>query len=311
VSDARQANDRWFAYGDWRPESENAPDAPKSAKSGGSEDDERPVLDRSQTSAPQQETQSNAPAVANSQTSASAPPAADDPNRPVLRRGKPKPQPEEPPEEKPKPGAVSEAKPKVVESAPPAKAAVVLAAISDAGGPDPHSFSYAWAPDEQQKLTKAITEIATAEVTHYAKSTPALRFAPTARFDQVSIRAFDLQYNNNPAVVFTARYAAVVPQPARPHAAKTSQPAPDFFFYVAVVGQTDLYGQMRKLFSSVTDSAHLDAFPRLELIDAVDAEGTGRGDLLFRALSGGTYSYQLYHVGPDALRKLFDSVGND
>jgi hypothetical protein len=66
---------------------------------------------------------------------------------------------------------------------------------------------------------------------------------------------------------------------------------------------------MRKLFSSVTDSAHLDVFPRLELIDAVDAEGTGRGDLLFRAAGGDTPSYQLYHVGPDSLRKLFDSTG--
>jgi hypothetical protein len=65
---------------------------------------------------------------------------------------------------------------------------------------------------------------------------------------------------------------------------------------------------MRKLFSSVTDSAHLDTAPRLELIDAVDAEGTGHGNLLFRAWTGGNPGYQLYHVGPDSLRKLFDSA---
>jgi hypothetical protein len=68
---------------------------------------------------------------------------------------------------------------------------------------------------------------------------------------------------------------------------------------------------MRKLFSSVTDSRHEDVFPRLELIDAVDAEGTGRGDLIFRAYNGGASSYELYHVGPDALRKLFDNAGTE
>ena len=104
-------------------------------------------------------------------------------------------------------------------------------------------------------------------------------------------------------------FPRLLPPASRTRTTKPPQPAPDFFFYVTVVGQTDLYGQMRKLFSSVTDSAHLDAFPRLELIDAVDAEGTGRGDLLFRAASGDTPSYQLYHVGPDSLRKLFDSAG--
>jgi hypothetical protein len=114
-----------------------------------------------------------------------------------------------------------------------------------------------------------------------------------------------VDYNNNPEVVFSARIPAIASRTGKPSA------PPSAFFYVTVVGQTDLYGQLRKLFSSVTDSAHLDAFPRLELIDAVDAEGTGRGDLLFSAWSGDTPGYQLYHVGPDSLRKLFDSAASD
>ena len=136
-----------------------------------------------------------------------------------------------------------------------------------------------------------------------------MRHSPAAAFDQTAIRVFDVDSNNYPEVVLTARVPAAAARAAGSRAAKPASAAPAFFFYVTVVGQPDLYGQMRKLFSSVTDSAHLDAFPRLELIDAVDAEGTGRGNLLFRAWSGDTASYQLYHVGPDSLRKLFDSAG--
>lgn len=256
--------------------------------------------------------QSEAQSPAKSQTTASPAPAADDPNRPVLRRGKPKTLPDESQEENQAPGEASVQKAKASSGPSSAKPAEVLPAISDAGGPDPHSYAYRWAPDEQQKLTKAVTDIARTELERYVKETPALHFAPSGNFDQVSIHAFDLQYNNNPAVVFTARCPAVVQAP-RPHGNKASQPLPasEFYFYVTVVGQTDLYGQMRKLFSSVTDNRHEDVFPQLELIDAVDAEGTGRGDLLFRASSGGSSTYQLYHVGPDSLRKIFDSAGND
>jgi hypothetical protein len=304
VSEARSVKDRWMAFGDWQPESEK-PAAAKAAKSRSDEDDERPVLHKPQSSAPTQETH-----PAPEATTAAAPvpaPSSDDPNRPVLRRGKPKPQPQEPLEEDLQTGSPS--KPKAAPHAAPFKAAEALAAISDAGGPEPRPYTYAWAPDEQQKLTKAISDIATAEVARYATNIPALRFAPAATFDQVVIRVFDLDYDNNPEVVFSARVPAVALPATRTRSARRPQPAPDFFFYVTVVGQTDLYGQMRKLFSSVTDSAHLDVFPRLELIDAVDAEGTGRGDLLFRAAGGDTPSYQLYHVGPDSLRKLFDSTG--
>ena len=314
VSEARQAQDRWTALGNWQLITEKPPAPAKSAKPRPIEDDDRPVLHRRVSTAAEPETpstssSSSAPSSQSSPASAPQPPAADDPNRPVLRRGNPKPQPEieEPPAETSPAGSP----PKAASPAATAKPGEVLAAISDASGPEPRPYVYAWAPDEQPKLTKAISDIATAEVARYVKSTPALRFGPAAAFDSVAVRAFDLDYSNSPAVVLTARIRAVPLAASRARAGKPAQPAPDFFFYVTVVGQPDLYGQMRKLFSSVTDSAHLDAFPRLELIDAVDAEGKGRGDLLFRASSGDTSSYQLYHVGPDSLRKLFDSAGAD
>jgi hypothetical protein len=304
VSEARSVKDRWIAFGDWQPQSEKPATASKSAKSHGDEDDERPVLRKPQ-STPAQEAHT-AP-EAKPAAPAPAPPPPDDPNRPVLRRGKPKPQPQEALDEDQE--TASPSKPKAAPHAAAFKVGEVLAAISDAGGPEPRPYTYAWAPDEQPKLTKAISDIATAEVARYATSLPALRFAPASSFEQVSIRAFDVDYDNNPEIIFSARVPGMAPPAKRTRTAKPAPPAPDSFFYVTVVGETDLYGQMRKLFSSVTDSAHLDVFPRLELIDAVDAEGAGRGDLLFRAWSRDASTYQLYHVGPDSLRKLFDSAG--
>jgi hypothetical protein len=49
-----------------------------------------------------------------------------------------------------------------------------------------------------------------------------------------------------------------------------------------LIARTNLEGELRKLFFSQTDSRHLDVSPRMELIDAVDADGDGRGELLFR-----------------------------
>lgn len=312
VSEPVVASNHWFAFGDWQPESERPRPAAKPAPSWHAEDSDRPVLHRRQTPDQTEQPASSSPSATPAPTTSSSeptpsPPPPEDPNRPVLRRGKPKPLPEEKPEEPIQ--TASSTKPVVSPPDAPFTAGEMLPAISDAGGPEPRSYAYAWAPDEQLKLTKAVSDIAMAEVARYAKSRPALRYAPATAFDQTAIRVFDLNSDNYPEVVFTARVAAVVPPAARTRAAKPPQPAPDFFFYVTVVGQNDLYGQMRRLFSSVTDSAHLDAYPRLELIDAVDAEGNGHGNLLFRAWSGPTPGYQLYHVGPDSLRKLFDSAG--
>ena len=315
VNDARHAMDQWTALGNWQAYVEKPPKPAKLAKIQEPADDDRPVLHRREAAAqnpqPPPKSPENSPSPSASSSGPAAAttdaPSADDPNRPVLRRGKPKPQPAAPPEESSAgPGPPSA---KSAALAVPKKGAELLPAISDADGPEPRSFTYPVQPDEQKKLTKDVSEIAKVEVARYAKDLPALRFAPSDSFDHVTVQLYDLDNSNNPHVVLTARVPAMAPsRTAHAHPSSRAS-APDFFFYVTVVGQTDLYGQMRKLFSTVTDSRRLDASPRLELIDAVDAEGTGRGDLLFRAWSGSTPTYQLYHVGPDSLRKLFDSGG--
>ena len=77
--------------------------------------------------------------------------------------------------------------------------------------------------------------------------------------------------------------------------------------YVTVVARENYDGTMRRIFATVTDSSHLDVYPRLELIDAVDAQGDGRGELLFRQISDTSRSYVIYRVGVETLTALFNS----
>ena len=48
--------------------------------------------------------------------------------------------------------------------------------------------------------------------------------------------------------------------------------------------------------------------PRMELIDAVDADGDGRGELLFRQVSDAGRAFVLYRVIGDRLWPLFQGT---
>ena len=77
-------------------------------------------------------------------------------------------------------------------------------------------------------------------------------------------------------------------------------------YFVTLVARLDINGQPIKIFSSVTDSNHLDALPRLQIIDAVDADANGRGVLLFRQYSDVGGNYALYRVFPYQMIKVFE-----
>jgi hypothetical protein len=114
------------------------------------------------------------------------------------------------------------------------------------------------------------------------------------------LRAFDLDFSNSPTFVLTAKVPAPSAQPAT---------GGEFDYFVTVVARVDINGQVQKVFSSVTDNNHLDAFPRLEIIDALDADANGRGDLLFRQHSDSGISYALYRVYPYQMVKVFEGGG--
>jgi hypothetical protein len=119
--------------------------------------------------------------------------------------------------------------------------------------------------------------------------------------ENVQFRGFDVWLTNQPVIILSAE----AHMPAAPGVAAAAEP-----YSVMLVVRTDIYGNLRKLYSGVTDKFHLDVTPRLELIDAVDADGDGRGELLFRETTDAGSGYLIYRATADKLWKMFDSLND-
>jgi hypothetical protein len=113
------------------------------------------------------------------------------------------------------------------------------------------------------------------------------------------LRIFDLSSSNEPVLVLSAKT-----QPAAADAGGNVDPPKE----ITLIARTNLEGELRKLFFSQTDSRHLDMTPRMELIDAVDADGDGRGELLFRRTFDDGSAYAIYRVTADGLWTLFEGT---
>lgn len=272
----------------------------------------------------------NAPSAPNdSKTKTVKPPQANIPasdsgtseaNRPRLRRGKPAESFGD--EDIPgysKPGAAPASSPdplKVVAAAlnPDIK---LIPAISDAGGPAPHTFKFEWVKGDEEDRRKQMMDLAKAEirayVTAHAKAEiPARPARPQGRhktsplpepiLENVQMIPFDLWNSNQPVIVLTA--TAHLPPSSGTH----SELQPDLQYSICLVTYPDIYNNLHKLYSGITDRFHLDVTPRLDLIDAVDADGDGRGELLFREISDVGTGWVLYRASADKLWKMFDSL---
>jgi hypothetical protein len=107
---------------------------------------------------------------------------------------------------------------------------------------------------------------------------------------------FDVSSSNEPVAVLSATA----------HPAKNGETTKLADYYVTLVARSDIYGELRKLHSVVTDSEHLDVNPRHELVDVVDADGDGRGELLFRQIWDAGTAYAIYKVTADRLWPLYE-----
>jgi hypothetical protein len=196
-----------------------------------------------------------------------------DPNRPKLRRSTKEEQQE------------SKTDPLAVLKLPTLHSMV---AVSDDYGAEPRSYAFSAKPEEQELYRTSVTKMAEQELAKRLKSQKA---ASKNTLQDPRLSVFDLNGNNSPVLVFTA---TDVQGRAK--------------YFVTVVARVDPDQTVRKIFVSSTDSDHLDVYPRLELVDAVDADGDGRGDLLFRAYSDAGMRYILYHAAPDSMEILFDGA---
>ncbi len=340
VGGAFHRGNAWVADGKWEPVGAAPPKKRPSEPSAPRDDDQDkpPVLRRpgSGGSEPPKPTPpvsppADTPAATAPEPSPAATPAApeqsgqdndNDKDRPVLRRGN---QPS--PSTKKEPNSTTGISPARVgtPNLPTANtgeqkiggekpALQMMPAISDAGSSDPRPYSYVVKPAEEQQLRTKMLGLASAQIRDRARQlasedgkaqvrtssqknkTPAVRSVPPS-FEDTQFRIFDLSNANEPVLVLTTK--ASFP-------AKSSSDAD--LYYVALVAREDISGELHKAFSNVTDSRHLDIQPRLELIDAVDADGDGRGELLFRQISDKGSAFVIYRVIGEQLWALFQGT---
>ena len=213
-----------------------------------------------------------------------------DPERPTLRRH-----------------SVTEAKKPAAptkEFVPPAMHMMV--AVSDASGPEPRPFTYRTKPGEADQFRALMEKITRAELEKLRKPSEPPRPSTASRktrtrtltstpapleLKNVKFGIFDVNSDNAPILVYSA--TAMINGEKK---------------YITTAAWEEIDGSLRKVFSQITDDEHLDVYPRLEIIDAVDASGNGRGELLFRAYGDQGSRFVLYHPGPDSLNLLFDSA---
>jgi hypothetical protein len=196
----------------------------------------------------------------------------------------------------------------------------MIPAISDAGGSDPRPYSYVVKPPEEQQLRKKMLALASSEIRDRARQlasegsesapagtsssktkTPAVP-STLPSFEDTQFRIFDLSNSNEPVLVLTSKARLPYPSSARTGAGS------DLQYHVTLVAREDISGELHKAFSNLTDNRHLDILPRLELIDAVDADGDGRGELLFRQISDKGAAFVIYRVIGDQLWALFQGT---
>lgn len=266
-------------------------------------DDDRPVLHRSGEQNPQQNppqnTSQNPPADTTTQSDSSQEP--DDPNRPVLRHRNPASDQGEVTPAQPRPSTPSSASQPAVKSTQPVAAPTpgvqTYVAVSDAAREDIRSFEYQWKPGEEAQIEAKMRKLALAQLP--GENAQVNEHAMT----NVVIRSFDLDLSNDAVVVITAEVPGG-------YLAKGSKTAPGKFVsrYITVIARMDIDGNPQKLAASVTDSSRLDVAPRLELIDAVDVDGDGLAELLFREYDFDQKSFIVYGVGHGTVTKVFEGA---
>jgi len=296
-------NKGWTSLGKWQTaDAPKKPQAPAPVTTG----DDRPVIHRGDSSAsaapspsPAQPSDS-APASSSSSESAGAP---DDADRPVLRRRSPakqEPAPTQQPQSSPTTSTPTAPDGSVV---PRTKLPVVLSgtktfvAVSDNEPTDVRSYAFKWKAGEEQQMEAKMRKLALAQL---PRENAQLN---TNSLNNVIMRSFDLDLSNDAVIVLSAEIPGSYLAPG-------GKSAPGKFIsrYVTVIARVDFEGVPQKLASSVTDSSRLDVAPRLELVDAVDVDGDGLAELLFREYSFDQKGFIIYGVGRSTVTKVFEGA---
>ena len=180
-------------------------------------------------------------------------------------------------------------------------------AVSDAAHTDDHTFTHQWNNDDERlRARRAMQQLALKQIALWQQkqastttATSAVRKPaphktkppPLPDLAAIQFAAFDLSYQDEPTYVLTAQTAT----------ADLAQ------IFVAVVARPDIYGNLQTVFSSVTSGGQLGVAPRYRLVDAVDANGDGRAELLLESRNLDGRRFLLLDVYRGQAEKVFET----
>jgi hypothetical protein len=247
------------------------------------DDPDRPTLKRH---TPEDAKKAKTPS---SDIASGSPSLNDDPSRPNLHRGKPT-------------SAMNETDlPKL--TGLPANLHQMVA-VSDAVNRDPHPFTLEWDDEAQHKaILEKMQTIARAQLAAYGstpataapspapavkKTTPttarsrrpAASAAPQTPLLDEELKAYTLSYGGAATYIYSANTGGTGAA----------------LRYVTIVAQDDGLGNLKAAIQSVTDAAHFNRTPKMQFVDAVDADASNRASLLFELRSQNARQFALYRV---------------
>jgi hypothetical protein len=286
-------NNGWTALGKWQSmDAIKKPQAPQPVVA----TDERPTLHRGDSSAPASASSTPAPSNSGQAPADTAPASApEDPDRPTLKRRTPEKQEAAPtPTPKPTPPEGTVPATKIPVFTPGTK---TLVGVSDTEPTETRSYEFKWRAGEEPEMEAKMRKLALAQLPRENA-----QLSPNS-LKNVVMRSFDLDMSNDAVIVLSAEIPGSYLSPG-------AKSAPGKFIsrYVTVIARVDFEGVPQKLSASVTDSSRLDVAPRLELIDAVDVDGDGPAELLFREYSFDQKGFIVYGVGRSTVTKVFEGA---
>ncbi len=186
-------------------------------------------------------------------------------------------------------------------------------AVSDAKSHPAHPWDYAWSnADDEARMKSSLEDMARTALGMSPPPAPVKRAAgrppvkppvrktskpatppPPAPLEGEQFRVFELAYGSGATLVLSAH----------------TDGAPDQQKFVTLVAQPDLYGNVLVLLKQVTDGGHLDEKPRMRLVDAVDALADNRGELLFELRGATQRQFGLYRVLRGRAEQMFVTGG--
>ncbi len=264
----------------------SASSSSQTASSGGSgdvpaDDADRPTL-RRRSPEQTQASQANTVSALN-----------DDPNRPLLHRGKPE-------------GSLTDVDIPKLSGLPADQDLHQLVAVSDAANHPPHDFSRTWEGDEERqailtKMQAAARTLLTAYEAANAVAPTTPPPAPPAHQPTSKLRRNAVKETPPPPpeplleeqlMGYTLSYGGAATFVYHAH---TEGLGPTLRF-VTLVAQVNMQGEPEIALKNVTDAAHLDRTPRMRLVDVVDAEASNRASLLFELRAQNSRQFALYRV---------------